>query len=334
MITARSVRRRNIRFRLADEPRPNFKLLFSKAATLALLLLASAGCSDSSLGGPDRIFPVSEEITSLQPYLDDGTVITQFNSLQNRTSQVAFRNAVITARMYAIDLEYSSYEARITREGQIVDFATKLTEGTLTTVASLVPAASTGKALSATATAVNGVDSQYNAAILRNQIIQNVESSMRTARHQQASVIYANLYCSAGAYPIGMALSDIEAYYRAGTFQTGLIQLMQTVSKAETDSKATQDSTKPGSSPDATATVKANQAAATAKANTAQKTATNTATSADCTAPSGVPGHSQQVRNYDSTSTAHNAPAPTNPSEPTVRSGALAKPSSGAPLLN
>ena len=68
--------------------------------------------------------------------------------------------------------------------------------------------------------------------------------------------------------PIGFALSDLETYYRAGTFQTGLIKLMQTVSKAESDAKAGQDKNKPAPTADSQAKLDANKTEAKVKAET------------------------------------------------------------------
>src|SRR3569832_2316315 len=43
-----------------------------------------------------------------------------------------------------------------------------------------------------------------------------------------------------------MALSDLEAYYRAGTFAAGLMKLSETVAEKETNTAATADAQKPG----------------------------------------------------------------------------------------
>jgi len=98
------------------------------------------------------------------------------------------------------------------------------------------------------------------------------------------------MYCSALVYPVGFALSDLETYYRAGTFQTGLVKLMQTVGKAESDAKTAQDNNKPAPTPDSKATLDANQTAAMVKATapTPAKIAakTNSMTAA-CKAPTG-----------------------------------------------
>ncbi|WP_128971389.1 hypothetical protein [Bradyrhizobium tropiciagri] len=176
---------------------------------------------------------MADEVAEMKIYANSYAELSRGSA----ADQVAARNNMIAARMYVIDMEYTQYEGQLMHEGQAVDFSTKLTSGVLTTTAGLIGNLGTSHALAETATLINGLDSAYNDKILKSQIIQNVMSAMRTARHDQAAVIYANMYCPVSVYPIGFALSDLETYYRAGTFQTGLIKLTQTVTKAESDAK-------------------------------------------------------------------------------------------------
>jgi hypothetical protein len=256
-------------------------------ATLVGLASVVAGCNTGSLGGPERISPVADEIIEIKAFANSYAAL----STGSPADQLLARNNLIAARMYIIDLEYTQYEAQLMREGQIVDFSTKLTSGVLTTAAGLIPAMGTSHTLAETATLVNGLDSAYNDKVLKSQIIQNVLSSMRTARHDQATVIYANMYCPTSIYPVGFALSDLETYYRAGTFQTGLVKLMQTVGKAESDAKAGQDNSKPAPTPDSQAKLDANTTEAMVKANAptpAKPAAAANSVAAACKAPAGA----------------------------------------------
>jgi hypothetical protein len=257
------------------------------AASFVALALTVGGCNwTGSLSGPDRIAPIPDEIANMKDYANSYAAY----SVGTPAQQMVARNNVIAARMYVVDMEYTQYEGQLLREGQLVDFSTKVTSGVLTTTAGLIGNLGTSHALSETATLVNGLDSAYNDKILKSAIIQNVMSSMRTARHDQAAIIYANMYCPVSVYPLGFALSDLETYYRAGTFQTGLVRLMQTVSKAETDSKAGQDNNKPAPTPDAQAKLSANatEAAVKAQGPTPAKAAAATGTvTAACRAPAG-----------------------------------------------
>jgi len=99
-----------------------------------------------------------------------------------------------------------------------------------------------------------------------------VQTQMRANRAEQAALILGNMKCPLATYPIGMALSDLEAYYRAGTFTAGLIKLSDTVNKAESDAKASKDAQAPAPPKGAAAKLNADAQtkAAQAKPSTCQ----------------------------------------------------------------
>jgi hypothetical protein len=107
------------------------------------------------------------------------------------------------------------------------------------------PTADVGKALSAAATGLTGAEAAYDEKILLSQSIQNLETEMRADRSAQGAVILANMRCPLGQYNLGMALSDLEEYYRAGTLPSAMIALSKTVANAENVAKATKASMNP-----------------------------------------------------------------------------------------
>jgi hypothetical protein len=214
-----------------------------RASYLVILTAMLSGCAGlSSFTEPERLYSIDDEVAAVRAYNDNPDMWRKYAGAPD---QDAFRNNIITTRMYAIDIEYTKYEAALTHEGQGVDFATKLASLGLTTTAGLIPVLQTSHALSEAATGVNSLDSAYNDKVLRSQLIQNTQAAMRIARHDQAAIIFANMQCPVKLYPLGRALTDLEAYYRAGTFASGIMKLSQTVLKAESDAKAGQDSKAP-----------------------------------------------------------------------------------------
>lgn len=181
------------------------------------------------------------------------------------------RNNIITARKYAIDVQYSEYEAGVIHEAELTDFAAKAASIGLTQTASLIPVAHTARMLTQIATGVDSLDSAYNEKVLRAQLIQNILASMRIARYNQAAVIYANMKCNTTQYPLPMALSDLELYYRAGTVPTGLVKLTQTIAKAENIAQANQDNQKPANA-QGNAVLQGNATEAKAKADSRSNT--------------------------------------------------------------
>jgi hypothetical protein len=211
---------------------------------------------------PDRLYSFDEQIE-------------QAKALANTPAySQSQRNNLITAHMYAIDLKYTKYEAELTHEAEAEGFGSAAIVQVLTTTGALV-AAPTTHILSAVASGVNGIDSAYNQKILLSNAIQNLQTQMRSDRSEQASYIYANMKCSASAYPLGMALSDLELYYRAGTVPSALIGLSKTVNKAETDAKAAKQANAPAAPPAAMEQLAASAKVTSAKMKTASAKSCN-----------------------------------------------------------
>jgi hypothetical protein len=233
---------------------------------IAVAALTVAGCA--SMKTPDRLYSADTEMGAIRADVDAETA-----ELKTLTKSAARRkrNEIIAARKYAIDLQYSQYEAALTHESQAVDFASQAATIALHTTADYIPVEHTARMLNGIGTGVTATNLAYSDKILRVKLIENLQASMRIARHDKAAAIYANMHCSIKSYPMAMALSDLEAYYRAGTVPAGLIKLNQTIAKAEVEASAIEDSQKP-SSPTAQAQLSADAAQAEFKRRAAMTT--------------------------------------------------------------
>lgn len=208
--------------------------------SLYLLLIAPlvASCASNQIG-PTRPISIDNDVALLWPlaYPQDLTAFMSFAPAQ----QAFRRNEILTARMYIADMEYNTYEARLTREMQDEGILATAVNLGLTTSATLVPLAQTKTLLAGIATGVTGLDKAYNEKELLSNTIQALQAQMRADRKTQAAVIYAKMFKGAGnitpigEYTLPMALSDADAYYQAGTFASSLIGLSKTVANAETN---------------------------------------------------------------------------------------------------
>jgi hypothetical protein len=238
-------------------------LTATNVARVALLFFVSpvlAGCFGNfipSLQEPTRLFTSDQELDNLRNAQPKISLLVPAE---------AQRNELIAERMYGIDINYTLYESQLTHESQDVGFLTTLTNLGLTGTAALIPVAQTSRILSGAAAGITGSGAAYNEKILMSNLVQNLETQMRTDRNDQAAIIYQNMKCNITNYPLGMALSDLEVYYRAGTLPSALIGLSKTVSKAETDSKASKDSNAPAAPAAAKAQLTMAASVSTAKA--------------------------------------------------------------------
>jgi hypothetical protein len=195
-----------------------------------------SGCASTtvpSLRQPERLNTIEDEMAFIQKEVT-GDLLDKYLLARDKPS----RNSYITARMYAIDMYYTKYESQLTHELQETSFFQGAVVQALTTAGVITTSAAGTKILTALAGGVNGVGASYNEKVLLSKSMQNVQTQMRANRSEQAAFILGNMKCDITAYPMGMALSDLEAYYRAGTFTAGLIKLSDTVNKAEADAKA------------------------------------------------------------------------------------------------
>jgi hypothetical protein len=144
--------------------------------------------------------------------------------------------------MYAIDLNYFLGEADETHERQEAEFLAAAANIGLTSASVLTPAVSTKNILTGIAGGITGVNAAYGDKVLLNKTIQVLQSQMRAERARVAVKLYAGMKLPASQYGLGMALSDLEAYYRAGTITGALIDLSNSVGVDAVQAKLAKDS--------------------------------------------------------------------------------------------
>jgi len=145
----------------------------------------------------------------------------------------AIRNEIIAARMYAIDLQYTEYEAALTHERQNAGFATLTAAEGLNTVGTLVGGAATKGILSGVAGFVTAEKGHYESEILLAKTVEIIDKQMRASRHDVATHILTKMEQSVIDYPLSGAFSDLEDYYRAGTLVSGVMEASTTVGTEE-----------------------------------------------------------------------------------------------------
>lgn len=183
---------------------------------LAGLLLS--GCKTIE-GGPDRIYSVSEEVVAAR-----ATIEALSARYYEGGATENIRNEIISRRMYIIDVEYSDYEESLTRERQEVGFITSTTAQGLNVAGALFTPAQTVRILSGLAGGVGSIRGYYDSEIVVAKTIQIAQGQMRLLRDQVGDKIKKAMSQPLSDYPLSLAMSDLEDYYRAGTLAAGLIK--------------------------------------------------------------------------------------------------------------
>src|SRR6266571_1293453 len=214
--------------------------LTSSYGTSAVLF----GCS-SLKGVPDRLFTVEEETAQargLVPGLTHSSVpelTAQYYAAPARD----LRNEIIARRMYIIDVQYSKYEEGLTRENQQVNFIADATSQGLNAAGTISTTAETMRIAGAVAGLVTGVKGTYQSDIVIAKTVQIIQTQMRANRDLVAARILKRLIDPIDVYPLSLALSDVEDYYRAGTLTAGLIKAADSVSTDAKQAKNEKDNT-------------------------------------------------------------------------------------------
>ena len=193
---------------------------FVRSAILVALGSTAVGCASIS-GGPPRLYAIEEEIGLVRSSLGEMNLIEY--ARMNEASRRQYRNAIISGRMYAIDIQYTAYESALTRERQNVGFGAAATTIGLTTASTLVSSTASKDILTGLAGFVTGARAAYDNDILFAHSVQWIQTQMRTQRSTVAERILRGIKASTEDYPLATALSDLEDYYRAGTFTGGIL---------------------------------------------------------------------------------------------------------------
>jgi len=210
---------------------------------LALVVPLVAGCTIASNQlGPTRPITIDDDVLSMRSIAVAAPEDLKTFYDAAPSNQASMRNQIVTARMYIADMEYHTYEARLTREMQDEGLLATAVSLGLTTSATLIPVTQTKTLLSGIATGVTGLDKAYNEKELLSNTVQALQTQMRADRKTQAAVIYAKMYKDVGntraitsiaEYTLPMAFSDADGYYQAGTVASALIGLSKTLATAE-----------------------------------------------------------------------------------------------------
>jgi len=209
---------------------------------LACLLtgLLLSGCFTTIEGGPPRLFSIAEESAVARARLErDEEAYYSAPAAQNR----AFRNEIITQRMRAIDSYYYAFEAAILRERQEVGFISSIISIGLAGAIPLVNPIATKDILGAASAGLQGATKAYSDEVLFQKTVQVLATQMRARRDLVAADIVTRMRTlDTDAYPLAMALADLDAYYAAGTIAGALIEIQKTVGAESQNAEATRAS--------------------------------------------------------------------------------------------
>jgi hypothetical protein len=221
---------------------------------LAIVSSMLSGCIPT-LRDPDRLYTAQEETDIARQRLPE-LQLEYDNSLSNPSNQKLIRNEIIATRMYTIDANYSQYESSLGRQSQEVGFIADSASQASNIAGALLVVAPTTRILSGVAGGFTGIKGSYQSDVLGSKTVEIIQSQMRANRDEVATEIIQKMSEPTSTYPLPLAYSDLETYYRAGTITSGLIKAADIVGTNAQEAQATrQETTIKGIASDDTAQV-------------------------------------------------------------------------------
>jgi hypothetical protein len=198
---------------------------YRKIALLLLLftLLLLGGCLASLTAYPDSSYDARAELKLLAPFLS-AEAITKYDlpedSQRNGMARKNWRNAVVNARIRAMDVLFNEFQQDLYQEGVGFGISTDWIVLALSGAGSLVSSAST--ALSAASSGVVGAKAAFDRNAFLDKTLTSLLATMVAQRRDVLATIRTMQSLDIDEYPLTLALTDLDRYYQAGTLPGAL----------------------------------------------------------------------------------------------------------------
>jgi hypothetical protein len=198
---------------------------FSSICLLVIVAVLS-GCGTP--GFPRQSYDEKKQIRQLEKVFEKPDLITKYYTLTNAPEEVkrAERNRIVDGRLALMNLNYNQFVARVCIRKESMDFGAEVTELGLNLATTAVGGAATKTVLGAVSSGVTGTKLAIDKNFFFEKTVPVLIASMNAQRKQALAPILMGMKKSTDEYPLTQALSDLDAYYFAGTF-IGALQAVQ-----------------------------------------------------------------------------------------------------------
>ncbi|MGZ6010763.1 MAG: hypothetical protein ACXWK0_02920 [Caulobacteraceae bacterium] len=210
--------------------------------TVTLVLsIALGGCV--SITGPVPVVDAAKSRTANDIYLN-GDVVGPFNSPDSSKrfgmSPLQWRNAVVGARLDAVDQNYEAYARALRSERTSFNLASDPLALGLAGGGS-VAAKSAANGLAAASAGIIAANSTLNKDAYANATVEALIAQMDAGRATVRAEIEQGLKNSDVAYRLDSALGDVQRYERAGTLERAISQVTTAANAAKVAAEANLD---------------------------------------------------------------------------------------------
>jgi hypothetical protein len=195
------------------------------------------GCSSIS-GIPDRSVDAEVELTTLLPYFA-ANVISVYEAKSTKALKRAYRNDVVSARVRAIDIQYSEFKQDISAENKRMSIGADTAVLFLGGFGAVSTVTSSQAIISATSAMITGVKTSIDKNAYYDSTLNALITQMDANRREALVAIYRGVENDVEDYSLLRALIDTESYFQAGTIIGAVSEINKNagVTKAGADKK-------------------------------------------------------------------------------------------------
>jgi hypothetical protein len=192
----------------------------------ALVLVLVSGCGTIRRGGaPEPSFDVDNDLRELAEAFAPANNIKAFYA-KGASATKEDRDAFVTARLTLMNIRYIQFIRELTSDRQLLDTATDMLVLGLSIAGTAVGGAGTKTLLAALAAGVTGSKQIVDKNYFYEKTIPALVAQMNAERKAALIPIMTGVQQSLADYPLAQAVTDLHAYYHAGTL-IGAINAIQ-----------------------------------------------------------------------------------------------------------
>jgi hypothetical protein len=185
-------------------------------------LLALAGCQTLASGPPRNIPPVDQ--AHLFPPDPSRTVLAaqDWTKYDTPEKKIEARNEYVTARMNFIDRAFHDYEQNFLQDIRSSGFLMDFVIASLGIGAAAIRDTQIVRGLTTAGAVATAGRTTFDKEVLMDRTLPTLLNQMRANRADVKAKILDRLRLGYAQYPIGLAQSDVDEYYQAGTLISAL----------------------------------------------------------------------------------------------------------------
>ena len=188
---------------------------------------------------PRQSYDEKRQIKELERVFEKPDLIAKYYALTNATETVrkAARNEIITGRIALINLNYNQFIGQFSFTKQTLDAGADITELGLNIATAAVGGAATKTVLGAVSAGVTGTKLAIDKNFFYEKTVPVLVTSMNARRKEALLPLMTGVGQSTTEYSLAQALSDLDAYYFAGTFPGALQGIQSDAGSKEADAE-------------------------------------------------------------------------------------------------